>query len=119
MLLRTTAIISFLAISACTEVEQPTASICTQKVLCGFFSISKVKESTPIFFAIDKASPVYRMCVLKGSVLLQTLEADGNAKSIGGEILEGNCTEISFSQKVYIIGNTMDGPSEGFYYRVP
>ncbi len=106
-------------VSACSSTNHPTAKVCNGTVLCGYFDILKTKESTPIFFASAAASPAYRLCVEEGSVILQTIEADGNARSLGGEIRAGNCTDMSFSDKVYIIGNTASGRSLGFYYRVP
>ena len=110
---------TLLLLGGCAESGKPDASVCSSEVLCGFFSIARIKESTPVFFSSEEPSPVYRLCVTEGSVILQTIEQDGNASSIGGEITEGNCSEISFSEKIYIIGNTAVGQSQGFYYKVP
>ncbi len=116
---RSVVIAATLLVSACSGGSGPTKAVCSSTVLCGFFDIAKTKESTAIFFAGAEASPPYRLCVEEGSIILQTIEADGNAQSIGGEIRAGNCADASFSGKVYIIGNTAAGKSSGFYYRLP
>lgn len=116
---RSIVIAATLLVSACSGGGGPTKAVCNGKVLCGFFDIAKTKESSPIFFSGADASPPYRLCVEEGSIILQTIEADGNAQSIGGEIHAGDCADASFSGKVYIIGNTATGRSIGFYYRVP
>ena len=119
MLIRNTLVIAALVGSGCQAADKTPRAVCKGDVLCGFFEIAKSKESTPIFFAGAVASPLYRLCVEKGSIILQTIEADGNAKAIGGEIHAGNCADVSFADQVYILGNTGTGAASGFYYRVP
>lgn len=113
------AVAAALPLVACGDGPRTGSAVCGDGVVCGYFTIARQKESTPIFFATGTASPAYRLCVEEGSVILQTIEADGNALSLGGEIRAGSCAEMSFADKVYIIGNTADGRSRGFYYRVP
>lgn len=106
-------------LAGCSDGGELSRSVCDGTVTCGHFSIRKNKESSPVFIASAATTPVYRLCVEEGSVILQTIEADGSAKSLGVEIRAGNCSEVSFQPKNYIIGNTTDGLSTGFYYRVP
>ena len=119
MLVRSTAVAAAVLLSGCSGTSEPKAGMCGDTVLCGFFDIARSKESSPIFFAGAGGSPLYRLCIEEGSVIVQTIEADGNATSIGGEIRAGNCADLTFSEKIYIIGNTAAGHSTGFYYRVP
>jgi hypothetical protein len=105
-------------VSACSNSDHGSA-VCNGTVPCGHFDILNAKESSPVFLGGAAASPVYRICASEGSVIVQTIEADGSANSIGGEIRASNCSDIAFSDKVYIIGNTASGRSTGFYYRVP
>lgn len=107
-----------LGLSACSDAEKA-AAVCDEKIACGYFDIQKTRESSPIFFAGDTPSPIYRLCVEQGSVILQTIGGDGNASSLGVEIRAGSCSEISFSEGIYIIGNTSTSRSRGVYYRVP
>lgn len=107
-----------LLLAACSGGSNVNSDACS-KVVCGRFDIQKTKESTPIFFSGNAPTSIYRLCIEQGSVILQTIESDANARSLGGEIRAGNCAEISFAEKIYIIGNTAAGRSAGFYYRVP
>ena len=119
MLGRVAALAVVLLAVGCSGSNKDVRGACGDKVLCGAFDIAKSKESTPIFFAGAEQSPPYRLCVDEGSVIVQTIEADGNAQSIGVEVRAGNCADLTFADKVYIIGNTANGHSSGFYYRVP
>ena len=116
---RSVVIAATLLVSACSGGGGPTKAVCSSTVLCGFFDIAKTKESTAIFFAGAEASPPYRLCVEEGSIILQTIEADGNAQSIGGGFSRRKLRRRLVSGKVYIIGNTAAGKSSGFYYRLP
>ncbi len=106
-------------LGACSSSDHVSRNVCNGTVPCGYFDIQNIKESSPVFFGVAAASPGYRICVDEGSVILQTIEADGSARSLGGEIRSGNCTDMSFADQIYIIGNTSNGRSAGFYYRVP
>jgi hypothetical protein len=105
-------------LSACSGSDHD-SNACDSAVACGHFDIEKTKESSPVFLAGLAANPIYRICTSEGSVIVQTIEPDGSATSIGAEIRAGNCSDIAFADKVYIIGNTAPGRSAGIYYHVP
>ncbi len=105
-------------VAACSSAEKD-SNACDGAVACGHFDIENVKESSPVFLSGPAANPIYRICTSEGSVIVQTIEPDGSANSIGAEIRAGNCSDIAFADKVYIIGNTAGGRSTGIYYRVP
>lgn len=106
------------ALSACSPSDKPFDAVCASTP-CGYFDIAKTKESSPIFLAGATVATPYRVCVREGSVILQVVESEDVAQSIGGEILGGNCADMSFADRVYILGNTGSGRATGFYYRVP
>jgi|SRR5690349_4479620 hypothetical protein len=114
-----------LALSACSQSDNNAADAACRGTPCGHFDIAKAKESSPVFLGGGAVPSPYRICVREGSVILQTVAAEGGAQaieeaqSIGGEIRAGNCTDVSFADRVYIIGNTGSGRATGFYYRVP
>lgn len=94
-------------------------SACSNSLPCGFFDIAKPKESSPILFGSAATKALYRICVQDGSVIVQTMQGDGRLASLGSEVRSGNCADIAVVETNYIIGNTADGHSSGFYYRVP
>lgn len=119
-MIRLLAFLPVAVLAACSSADQAGSNVCNGEVTCGTFDIARSKESSPLFFPPDTASAVfYRLCVAEGSVILQTIENDGNATSLAGEIRADNCTDVAFAGKTYIIGNTAPGRSHGFYYRVP
>ena len=107
------------ALSGCSQAADQSSDSACSRALCGTFEIANTKESSPIFLGGAAVASPYRICVKEGSVILQTVEADGGAQSIGAEIRGGSCTDVSFADKVYIVGNTGAGRANGFYYRVP
>ncbi len=107
------------ALSGCSQAADQSADAACSRAPCGTFDIANTKESSPIFLGGSAVASPYRICVKDGSVILQTVEADGSAVSIGAEIRGGSCADVSFADKVYIVGNTGAGRATGFYYRVP
>jgi len=108
------------ALSGCSQAggDQSADAACSRSP-CGTFDIANTKESSPIFLAGAAVASPYRICVKEGSVILQTVGADGSAQSIGAEIRSGSCADVSFANALYIVGNTGAGRATGFYYRVP
>lgn len=106
------------ALSGCSQSGQPFDAVCS-RTPCGYFDIANTKESSPIFLAGAAVAMPYRVCVKQGTVILQVVEAEDPPQSIGSEIHGGNCADMAFTDRVYILGNTGEGRATGFYYRVP